>query len=383
MTFSFPMKQQFIRFWSSPKCVFWLGMLIAFVATLLEVMRGRNANYIVYADATRMFWEGVSPYTESFVEEHGRYFLYPPVFNVVYAPILLLPRWLGPFIWNLGNYCLFFLSIKTLPARFDTYKHRTFLFLLPILLQAVFCYQYNIVVCYLFLFAFSLMERGKGHWAAVLIMLSATTKIYGGIELAMLLMYKKPWRNIGIAAVCGAAFLALPALNFNFDQPLSLYGKMADMLSTHNDAVDYVGILYAKGLKSLLLPNHYLVQGGVLLMLAAGFFARYKRWSSPVFRTQCLAVLMGFIILFSDCPETHTYLIAIAGWLSAFWLQPQRTRIDWILFWLLFVNFAILPTDVLCPPKVHEFFHETLWLDVYTFTLCWCRTLWLAVGRKE
>lgn len=383
MTFSFPMKQQFIRFWSSPKCVFWLGMLIAFVATLLEVMRGRNANYIVYADATRMFWEGVSPYTESFVEEHGRYFLYPPVFNVVYAPILLLPRWLGPFIWNLGNYCLFFLSIKTLPARFGTYKHRTFLFLLPILLQAVFCYQYNIVVCYLFLFAFSLMEKGKGHWAAVLIMLSATTKIYGGIELAMLLMYKKPWRNIAIAAACGAAFLSLPALNFNFDQPLSLYRKMADMLSTHNDAVDYVGILYAKGLKSLLLPNHYLVQGSVLLLLAAGFFARYKRWSSPVFRTQCLAVLMGFIILFSDCPETHTYLIAIAGWLSAFWLQPQRTRIDWILFWLLFVNFAILPTDVLCPPKVHEFFHETLWLDVYTFTLCWCRTLWLAVGRKE
>ena len=383
MTFSFPMKQQFIRFWSSPKCVFWLGMLTAFVATLLEVMRGRNANYIVYADATRMFWEGVSPYTESFVEEHGRYFLYPPVFNVVYAPILLLPRWLGSFVWNLGNYCLFFLSIKTLPERFDTYKHRTFLFLLPILLQAVFCYQYNIVVCYLFLFAFTLMEKGKGHWAAVLIMLSATTKIYGGIELAMLLMYKKPWRNIGIAAVCGAAFLALPALNFNFDQPLSLYGKMADMLSTHNDAVDYVGILYAQGLKSLLLPNHYLVQGGVLLLLAAGFFARYKRWSSPVFRTQCLAVLMGFIILFSDCPETHTYLIAIAGWLLAFWLQPQRTRIDWILFWLLFVNFAILPTDVLCPPKIHEFFHETLWLDVYTFTLCWCRTLWLAVGRKE
>lgn len=376
------MKQQFIRFWSSPRCVFWLGILIAFVATLLEVMRGRNANYIVYADATRMFWEGVSPYTESFVEEHGRYFLYPPVFNVVYAPILLLPRWLGPFVWNLGNYCLFFLSIKTLPTRFDAYKHRTFLFLLPILLQAVFCYQYNIVVCYLFLFAFTLMEKGKGHWAAVLIMLSATTKIYGGIELAMLLMYKKPWRNIGMAAVCGAAFLALPALNFNFDKPLSLYGKMADMLSTHNDAVDYVGILYAKGLKSMLLPNHYLVQGGVLLLLAAGFFARYKRWSAPVFRTQCLAVLMGFIILFSDCPETHTYLIAIAGWLLAFWMQPRRARIDWILFWLLFVNFAILPTDVLCPPKVHEFFHEALWLDVYTFTLCWGRTLWLAVGRK-
>lgn len=377
------MKQHFVRFWSSPKCVFWLGMLIAFAATIIEVMRGRNANYIVYSDATRMFWEGISPYTTDFVEDHGRYFLYPPAFNVIYAPILLLPRWLGPFVWNLGNYTLFWLAIKTLPERFDAYKHRTFLYLLPILLQAVFCYQYNIVVCYLFLFAFTLMEKGKGHWAAILIMLSATTKIYGGIQLAMLLMYKRPWRNIGIAIVSGAVFLALPALNFSFDQPLSLYGKMADMLSIHNSAVDYIGILYAKGLKSLLLPNHYLVQGGVLLLLAIGFFARYKRWHSPVFRTQCLAVLMGFIILFSDCPETHTYLIAIAGWLLAFWMQPERSRIDWILFWLLFVNFAILPTDVLCPPKVHTFVHETFWLDVYTFTLCWGRTLWLALSRKH
>ena len=376
------MKQKFIQFWCSPKCVFWLGFVVSFVATLLEVMRGRNANYIVYADATRMFWEGLSPYTDAFVEEHGRYFLYPPVFNVVYAPILLLPRWLGPFIWNLGNYSLFALDIKTLPEKFNAYKHRIFLYLLPILIQAVFCYQYNIVVCYLFLFAFTLMEKGKGHWAAILIMLSATTKIYGGIELAMLLMYSKPWRNIGIAIASGIVFAALPVLNFNFDQPLSLYGKMADMLSTHNNAVDYVGILYAKGLKSLLLPNHYLVQGGVLLLLAVGFFARYKRWSDFTFRSQCLAVLMGFIILFSDCPETHTYLIAIAGYLLAFWVQPERKWFDWVLFWLLFINFAILPTDVLCPPKVHEFIHETFWLDVYTYAVCWCRILWLAVVKR-
>ena len=65
------MKQKFIQFWCSPKCVFWLGFVVSFVATLLEVMRGRNANYIVYADATRMFWEGLSPYTDAFVEEHG------------------------------------------------------------------------------------------------------------------------------------------------------------------------------------------------------------------------------------------------------------------------------------------------------------------------
>lgn len=99
--------QKFMAFWKSPKCVFWFGMLIAVIATALEVARGRDANYIVYSDATRMFWEGITPYTMSFVEQHGRYFLYPPAFCVLLSPVLLMPWWLGPFVWNLGNYSLF------------------------------------------------------------------------------------------------------------------------------------------------------------------------------------------------------------------------------------------------------------------------------------
>ena len=125
------MMQKFMAFWKSPKCVFWFGMLIAVIATALEVARGRDANYIVYSDATRMFWEGITPYTMSFVEQHGRYFLYPPAFCVLLSPVLLMPWWLGPFVWNLGNYSLFALAIKTLPKQFDEYKHRIFLFLLP------------------------------------------------------------------------------------------------------------------------------------------------------------------------------------------------------------------------------------------------------------
>jgi formylglycine-generating enzyme required for sulfatase activity len=66
-----------------------------------------------------------------------------------------------------------------------------------------------------------------------------------------------------------------------------------------------------------------------------------------------------------------------------FWLRPQRTWLDWTLFWLLFVNFMILPTDVLCPAWLHEYIHKTFWLDVYTYFICWLRIVWWAVGPKE
>lgn len=367
-------------FFSNPTCVFVLGLVIVVLATTLEVVRGRNTNYFDYQDSTRMFWEGISPYNMEYAQSNAIYFLYSPVFSVIFAPIFYLPWWLGPYVWNVCNYSLFALAIKSLPAQLDRYKHWIFLFLLSVVLQTVFCYQHNIIVSYIYIFAFILLERGKPFWAVLLIMVSATTKVYGAAELAILLCYPKWWRNLGYAVVCGAALLLLPAINTAFDNVFVLYQEMFDMIASHHSDSDFIGILFARGLKPLLLPNYRLVQIVVLGLLGILFFACYKRWGDFRFRVQALAVLTGFMILFSDCPETHTYIICLPFYAMAFWLQPKRTWVDWTLFWSLVVNFCILPTDVLCPAWLHDFIHQTFWLDVYTYFLCWLRIIWWAVG---
>ncbi len=365
----------------SNKYFWWgLGLLVVLIATSVEVFRGRNTNYFDYQDSTRMFWEGLSPYNLEYAQAHQIYFLYTPVFSVLFAPIFYLPWWLGPYVWNIGNYTLFSLAIKWLPQQLDKYKLYIFVFLLSVVLQTVFCYQHNIIVAYIYLFAFILLERGKGFWAVFLIMLSATTKIYGAAELAILFCYPKTLRNFGYAILCGAFFLLLPAVNTNFDNVFVLYQQMFDMIASHHSDSDYIGILFAVGLKPFLLPNYRLVQVVVLAMLAVLFFWRYKRWSDFRFRVQALGVLSGFMILFSDCPETHTYIICLPFYVMAFWLQPQRNWIDWTLFWSLVVNYMILPTDVLCPAWLHNFVHRTFWLDVYTYFFCWLRMIWWAVG---
>lgn len=370
-------------FFSNPTCVFFLGLAVVLLATSLEVFRGRNTNYFDYQDSTRMFWEGLSPYNLEYAQAHSIYFLYSPVFSVIFAPIFFLPWWLGPFVWNIGNYSLFALAIKMLPQQLDKYKHWIFLFLLSVVLQTVFCYQHNIIVSYIYIFAFILLERGKAFWAVLLIMISATTKVYGAAELAILFCYPKVWRNLGYAVLCGAALLLLPAINTAFDNVFVLYQEMFDMIASHHSDSDFIGILFARGLKPLLLPNYRLVQIVVLAMLGVAFFARYKRWKDFRFRVQALAVLTGYMILFSDCPETHTYIITLPFYAMAFWLQPRRTWIDWTLFWLLVINFCILPTDVLCPAWLHEYIHQTFWLDVYTYFVCWLRIIWWAVGPDK
>lgn len=361
---------------------FWwgLGLVIVLIATSMEVFRGRNTNYFDYQDSTRMFWEGLSPYNLEYAQAHQIYFLYSPVFSVLFAPIFYLPWWLGPYIWNIGNYALFSLAIKWLPRQLGQYKLYIFVFLLSVVLQTVFCYQHNIIVAYIYIFAFILLERGKGFWAVFLIMLSATTKIYGTAELAILFCYPKTLRNFGYAILCGTFFLLLPALNPNFDNIFVLYQQMFNMIAAHHSDSDYIGILFAVGLKPFLLPNYRLVQIVVMGILSILFFWRYKRWNDFRFRVQALGILTGFMILFSDCPETHTYIICLPFYTMAFWLQPKRNWIDWTLFWSLVVNFCILPTDVLCPAWLHEYIHRTFWLDVYTYFFCWLRMIWWTVG---
>ena len=201
------------RFFNNPKCVFVLGFVVVLTATTIEILRRRATNFYDYYDATNMFWAGISPYTQEFIEAHCIWFLYTPVFTTIYAPIFLLPAWLGPYVWNGLNYVLLCLAIKMLPQPLAPYRMKIFLFLLLLILQSTFCFQYNMVVCYIFLFAFILLERNKPFWAMLLIMISATTKYYGAIELGLLLCYPKFWRNLGYALFWGVVLLLLPMMN--------------------------------------------------------------------------------------------------------------------------------------------------------------------------
>ena len=365
------------------KFVFGLGLLVVLAATTIETLRGRATNFYAYYDATNMFWAGINPYTLEYVEAHSIWFLYTPVFTTIYAPVFLLPEWLGPYVWNVFNYVMLCMGIRLLPKPLAPFRTRIFLFMLLLILQSAFCFQYNMVVCYIFLFAFILMERGKPLWATLLIMISATTKYYGAIELGLLMCYPRFWRNIGYALMWGVVLLLLPIINTAFDNVFALYRSMWDSYESHRSAVDYSGLFFARGLKPWLLPNLRVVQMGVLLVISALFFWRYKRWHDFRFRVETLAVMMGYIILFSDSPETHTYMITLTGYQMAFWLQPERTKFDWVLYWLLFVNFCILPVDAICPTPVYRFFHDNFWLDVYCMTIAWLRVIWWAVKSNR
>lgn len=366
------------KFFYNRRNLYLLGFLIAFAVTFMEFSRGRHMNFMVFADSTLDFWRGISPYTAEWVAEHIRFFLYSPVFSVLFTPFASLPDWLGPFAWNLFNYTLFYVAVFTLPKRFShEQKCRIFLFTLPILAQSLLSFQYNIPVAYLFLFAFTLLERDKAFWAVLLILISGFTKIYGIFELALLVCYPRFWRNMGYLVLIGAALFALPLVKLAPSELLPYYGEWFQSLSTHQAAQTYDSLFYARPFAEWMLANFRLLQIGSLSVLAVLFLCSVRKWPLVEFRAQALGILMGWVVLFSDSAEKHTYVIALAGYMLWYWTR-QRSRTDRVLLWTVFGLMCIVPIDILCPVPVMKFITQTLWLHVWVFTLVWLRMVWFS-----
>ena len=373
---------KFKLFFTNPRNVYLIGLVLGMAATCIELARGRAENLVDFRHATQLFWQHISAYTQEYVEiHHGRFFIYSPVFNVLFTPFAFLPRWISGILWNFMNYTLLFLAIRNLPGRLKDKSTQIALYLTLIIVESLFCFQYNVVVCYIFLWAFILLEKDKPFWAVLLIMISATTKIYGIVELGLLLCYPKFWRNVGYAVLCGLGLLLLPVLQTGFDGLIPWYMDWFNALGSHHDTTGtYPSIVFAiPG----VLPYMRIFQASVMVLLIAMFFALKNRWNELDFRVQALGVFMGYIILFSEASEPHTYVIALSGYMMCWYTWKRHTLFDTIMFWIVFVLFSIIPTDVLCPSSVHRLINNTLFFNVYSYTIVWITMIWRTIKNKQ
>lgn len=373
--------KKFLDFFTVPRNIYWLGFVIAVAATAIELFRGGAENYCVFRDATQQFWQGINPYTPEFVDVHHRYFIYSPIFCVLFVPFAFMPFYLGGFAWNLLGYTVFYFAVKNLPGVLSEKVPYLLLYLLLTVAQTLFCFQFNLLVAAIFLWTFVLLERDQAFWAVLLIMLSATTKIYGAVELALLLCYPRFWRNIGYVVLTGLFFLLLPALKGGMDGLLDGYRNWFAQLADHQSTGIYYSILFVPGIRSFALPYMRLFQAAVLLVLAVVFFFCRSRWSEYAFRVGVLGGLMGYIVLFSEAAEYTTYTIAMTGYALWYFLEDNRSLTDKVLFWALFVLWCVMPIDLFCPSKICNYVHLTLWIGVLAYIVAWMRFIYSTCTR--
>jgi hypothetical protein len=367
------MKQTLRTFALNPRNLYFSGFVVVAMLSMLEALRGRHFNFMIFDTATTMFWNGVSPYGGAWKATGLDSFLYAPLFNIFFAPFAFLPDRIAPLAWNIFNFTLWFFAVFTLPEKYTREnKCVTFMFTFLILCTTQLSFQYNVTVASVFLLSFSLLERDRGFAAVVLIMLSGFTKIYGIFQLGLLLCYPRFWRNMGYTLVAGLIFALLPAVRIPVEQLPAYYEEWVNALLAHKDTRVWQTIFYIKPFfdTAPAYMNH--IRVGVLLALAALLIYNRKKYGDFEFRAQSLGILTGWVILFSDSSERHTYLIALAGYMLWYWtIVPNR--IDRILFWANFVVLTVMPVDLLCPPALMLFVFNTLTLNLWLFTFTWLR----------
>lgn len=380
--------KKFFAFFTVSRNVYWLGFVIAVAASLIELLRGGAENYCVFRDATLQFWQGINPYTQEFVDVHHRYFIYSPIFCVLFAPFAFMPFYLGGLVWNLFGYTVFYFGVKNLPGVLSAKAPLIMLYLLLTVAQSLFCFQFNLLVAAIFVWALVLLERDQAFWAILLIMISATTKIYGAVELALLLFYPRFWRNVGYVLLTGIGLILLPALHGGVEGLLSGYQNWLAQLVSHQSTGIYYSFLFLPGIRSFALPYMRLFQVSVLLLMAIPFLLpilppfKGKVEVGLSFRIGLLAALMGYIVLFSEAAEYTTYTITMTGYALWYFLEDKRPLVDRILFWALFVLWCVMPIDLFCPSKLCNYIHSTLWIGVLTYTVAWVRMIYFTCKRS-
>lgn len=363
------------RFFLNRRNLFVIGFVLTFVLTLLEVAHGKQHNFFTFQQSTIDFWSGESPYGKPYD------FLYGPLFSILFAPFAYMGSTVGPFVWNLMNFTLFFYAIFSVPRITEVQKCKTYLYTALILATTQMSIQFNPVVAYLFLFAFSLLERDKPYPAILLILVSGFCKIYGIFELALLLCYPKFWRNLGFTIVLAAVLLVLPAVNLGFGGLIPHYERWAEVLSGHVDQFQFYAVFNLYPIHDLLTPVMTQVQIGSILALAVLFVLNYRKFGRFDFRLGSLGIQMGWVILFSLSTEKHTYVIALAGYLMWYWVQARKGWLDRTLFWANLVLLVLVPVDLICPSPVMRFLCDTVQLNIYCFTFTWLRMIYVTFLR--
>ncbi len=359
------------------KKIYFIGLIIAILVTSNEVIRQIYNNFQIFSHGSLDFWNGINPYSDwnhlSILGRQLDVFIYGPLFSILFTPFTFLPGWAGVYCWNIFTYTLFYFSVFTLPDRFSFNTKRFFFFFSSLLLfNTLLSVQFNPVVAALFLFSFTLLEKNRGFWAVLLILVSGFTKVYGIFQIIMLLFYPGLRRNILNSVLIGAFLFLLPLVRIPVQELFDYYNSWIVLVTGHLEAFNKYSIYRPfLAMDDSIASIIGFISLGVFAVISVFTLIKLKVFrESFILRAEYLGILMSWVILFSAGSERHTYVVAAAGY--AIWyscIYPSRP--EKILLWLNLLLLGVLPVDLFCPMAVSDVILAKLHLGVIVFSITW------------
>ena len=349
-----------LKEWLSDFRVIFAGWLImALIPWLSRWLRDAfDLDYSIFYHSFWHAWQQMPLYI--IYPEDGNYFLYGPLFTVLMAPLAVLPYQMGRLLWMLIITVVPFWSIRT--TCFTRYQQVFILWFVAA--EAYLCTldsESNSLILAILIFSFYLIDKEEDRWAALLIALGTTTKLFGIVGLAFLPFSRHKLKLIGWTAAWTAILLVLPMLVFGVDYIAQQYLAWYDVLVHKNELnqfaagqnVSLLGIVRKVSQCATYSDLWLMIPGMVLFALP---YLRFKQYQHMAFRQTILASVLMFIILFATSSENYGYIIAMTGVAIWYTAAPwKRSKWDVALMVVAFIFTTMSSSDL---------FYKPLWREV-------------------
>lgn len=358
-----------------------IWVLITVFCVVQSLLTHRYNNYLIFENTVRNLFAQQSFYAD-YPQFHFDSNHYGPVFSVFFMPFAAFPNAIGFLLWNVFNCLLLFKALAAIPVK----KHSQLYFIaIPCFAAASLSQQFNPAAAAFIILSYTQLNKHKGFWSAMFIMLGAFIKLYGIVGLAFFFFVKDKKRFVLYLLLWAAVLFVLPMLfaspafivNSYREWVVSLIHKNANNIAEASTDISIMGFIRT-AFTTHAIPN------SVFLIIGIGLFGlpylNFKAYKKQKFQLYLLASVLLFPVLFSTGSEDCTYIIAIAGvglW-HAFAHSDKLKRIVFVVICVFSCDFPLLLF-----PKVASAHPVLLSMMSVPFFMVWLLIIYEAATLKK
>lgn len=318
----------------------WFYIAVTVIASIHKYFIGRATNYLTFSTS---FWNLVNKIDLYYPTTTHWDYKYSPTFSLLFAPLAILPDWLGGILWNLINIVVFYFAVTKLEL---DRKKKLFLlwFLFFELLTSLQNFQSNILLCGLFILTIVNLEKGRNFRAAFFAVLPFFIKIFGSAMILIFLFYPKRTRSLLYGIFWFATLLILPLAVVSPEWLIQLYKSWFNIMSSDFSTSMGYSVMTVIGHFTEVNKSYVQMIGTGLLLMPAIFC--FKKFKDPTFRMTFTASIMVWMVIFNHKAESPTFIIAVVG-VCLWYLFKEPDHIDKVILLLVFVFTTLSYTDLL------------------------------------
>lgn len=352
--------QLFKEFALRPRTILIVYMLIALLITLQRVAMGLNYNfsggvyshynnYLIFKQSWFHLLAGKDLYI-LYPAEYWDLYKYSPAFALFMGSMAYLPDFAGLAIWNLLNALVLYRAVRSLPLG-ERKNSMVLWFILIEMITSLQSSQSNALMAGLIIGAFTQLNKGKGIWAALLLVMASFIKVYGAAGFILFLFYPDKIKFILYSILWTVLFALVPLIVTSPEVLLEQYQSWWNMMAAdqaNSFGFSVMGWLHSWfGLDSL--KNIVTIAGIILFFIP---LVRYKLYLNDKYRMLFVAHTLLWMIIFNHKAESPTFIIAVSG-VAIWYFTEAPARWKNILLLMVFVFTCLSPTDIF-PPAIRK-----------------------------